>query len=138
MGWIPIVGSGTARIQPIAIEDLAAVLASVIEENRFADETLELGGPDALSIEEFLVRVHGLYYGNAPKSVHLPYKPIAWLVALAEKTLSPWMPFNAGQLSAFVEDGSVAPNELHDRYRSRMKDLDSLLENLTRNGQING
>lgn len=137
MPWIPIVGSGSARIQPIAVDDLATALAYVIEENRFANETLEIGGPDVVSIEEFLIRLHRLFYGNDPRTVHLPYKPMAWLVTLAEKTLSPWTPCNAGQLSVFVEDGTVAPNDLYDRYRSRMKGLDSLLESLARDGHTN-
>jgi NADH dehydrogenase len=132
LSWVPILGNGTARVQPIDVDDLADTLVSLVEERRFFNETLEVGGPEAVSIEEFLIRIHRLYYGNEPKTVHLPYKPIAWMVAYVEKYLSSLMPLNAGQLSSFVEDGTVTTNPLYEKQRSRMKDLDSLIGILTR------
>jgi hypothetical protein len=42
------------------------------------------------------------------------------------------LPINAGQLSVFVQDGTIAPNRLYDQRRPYMKDLDTILQTLTR------
>jgi hypothetical protein len=40
------------------------------------------------------------------------------------------MPFNAGQLSFFLQDGTVERNELHTKQLPTMKDLDAVLRSL--------
>jgi NADH dehydrogenase len=49
----PIVGSGTQRIQPIWVEDVAAYFAAAVDEPAAANRTFELGGPDVVTWNEF-------------------------------------------------------------------------------------
>ncbi len=132
--WLPVLGDGTAQIQPIDVDDLVDAMISIIEEREFHDESFELGGPETLSIEEFLKRVHRLYDGDEPRVIHLSYKALRWLVGGADRYLPQLMPLNAGQLSVFVEDGTIVTNRIFEKQRSHMKDLDTVLKTLTANG----
>jgi len=67
----PITGSGTLRIQPIWVDDVAAYFARSVDLDTATDRTFELGGPEAVTWNEFwerLKRVRGLHR----PSVHVP------------------------------------------------------------------
>ena len=67
----PIVGSGTQRIQPIWADDVATYFAKAVDLQAASDRTFELGGPEAVTWNEFwerLKRVRGI---RRP-SVHVP------------------------------------------------------------------
>ena len=67
----PIIGSGSQRIQPIWIDDLAAHYAAAVDKPEAANRTFELGGPDVVSWNEFWERLkHAL--GVRRPSVHVP------------------------------------------------------------------
>jgi uncharacterized protein YbjT (DUF2867 family) len=53
----PITGAGTQRIQPIWIDDLAAIFADSVRNPDAANRTFELGGPDAVDWNEFWERL---------------------------------------------------------------------------------
>jgi NADH dehydrogenase len=126
--WMPVIGDGTARIQPIDVDDLVDAMISIIEEQDFHDESFDLGGPDLLSIEDFLKKVHRLYSEAEPRVVHLPYGLVKRIVAYTETLLPSMLPLNAGQLSVFVQDGTVTANRLYEKQRPYMKDLDTVLQ----------
>ena len=124
---MPVFGDGSARIQPIDVDDLVDAMIAIIEERDFHNESFDLGGPDVLTIEEFLKKVHRLYCRNEPRVVHLPYEPLKRMVACAETLLSSMLPLNAGQLSVFVQDGTITSNRLYEKQRPYMKDIDTVL-----------
>src|SRR5206468_464627 len=53
----PIIGSGQQRIQPIWADDVAAYFAAAVDKREAANRIFELGGPDAVSWNEFWVRL---------------------------------------------------------------------------------
>jgi uncharacterized protein YbjT (DUF2867 family) len=67
----PIIGSGEQRIQPIWADDVAAYFAESIDKPEAANRTFELGGPDAVSWNEFWVRLKRVLGARRP-SVHVP------------------------------------------------------------------
>ena len=67
----PITGSGTQRIQPIWRDDLAAYFAAAVDKPEAAGRTFELGGPDAVSWNEFWDRLKATLGVRRP-SVHVP------------------------------------------------------------------
>jgi len=123
---IPVLGDGTARIQPVDVDDLVDAVISVIEEQDFLNESFDLGGPDVLTIEELLVNIHRLYCHAEPRVVHIPYQPVKGVLSLAGY-FSSMLPLNAGQLSVFVQDGTIATNRLYTQRRHRMKNIDTVL-----------
>ena len=67
----PIIGSGKQRIQPIWIEDVASYFAQSVDKPEAANRTFELGGPDAVSWDEFWSRLKRAL-GQRRPSVHVP------------------------------------------------------------------
>jgi NADH dehydrogenase len=67
----PITGKGTQRIQPIWIDDLAAYFAAAVDKPEAANRIFELGGPDAVSWNEFWERLKKALGVRRP-SVHVP------------------------------------------------------------------
>jgi len=67
----PIVGSGTQRIQPIWADDVGAYFAKAVELEAAKDKTFEIGGPDAVSWNEFWERLKRVRGMRRP-SVHVP------------------------------------------------------------------
>src|SRR4029079_12219759 len=53
----PIIGSGTQRIQPIWADDVAAYFAKAVDLESATGRTFELGGPDAVTWNEFWERL---------------------------------------------------------------------------------
>jgi NADH dehydrogenase len=67
----PIIGSGRQRIQPIWIDDVAAYFAQGVDKAEAANRVFELGGPDAVSWNEFWERLKRVLGLRRP-SVHVP------------------------------------------------------------------
>jgi uncharacterized protein YbjT (DUF2867 family) len=67
----PIMGSGQQRIQPIWADDVGAYFAKSVELDTAIGHTFELGGPDAVSWNEFWERLKKIRGIKRP-SVHMP------------------------------------------------------------------
>ncbi|MCH8806194.1 MAG: NAD-dependent epimerase/dehydratase family protein [Planctomycetes bacterium] len=130
-GASPLVlpGNGRATIQPIHVDDLAKCIELILRERVFANEVLELGGPEAVSMEAFLRRIHRRLRGKEPRVLHLPLRPLIGCLGVAESFL-PFLPISAGQLAAFGNDGPAADNEISRRLREEMMNVDQIIESL--------
>jgi NADH dehydrogenase len=67
----PVIGSGRQRLQPIWVDDVAAYFAAAIDKPEAAGRVFELGGPDAVTWEEFWTRLKRSLGVRRP-SVHVP------------------------------------------------------------------
>lgn len=67
----PITGPGEQRIQPIWIDDVAEFFARAVDEPAAANRTFELGGPEAVTWNQFWERLKRVLGIRRP-SVHLP------------------------------------------------------------------
>ena len=67
----PITGKGTQRIQPIWLDDVAEHFALAVTEDAATNRTFDLGGPDAVSWNEFWERLKRTLGVRRP-SVHMP------------------------------------------------------------------
>ena len=67
----PIIGSGEQRIQPIWVDDVGAYFAQGVDKAEAANQVFELGGPDAVSWNEFWKRLKRVL-GQRRPSVHVP------------------------------------------------------------------
>jgi uncharacterized protein YbjT (DUF2867 family) len=68
----PIIGSGEQRIQPIWIDDVADYFAAGIDKREAANRTFELGGPDAVTWNEFWARLRRALGIRRRPSLHVP------------------------------------------------------------------
>ena len=75
---IPVIG-GEQRFRPIALDDLADVVTGLIEPGAPSHLTLDVAGPDALTLTEFLTLLR-VWLGVPPAPVVPVPRPVAWPV----------------------------------------------------------
>ena len=92
----PIVGPGTQRLQPIWVEDVAEYYARAIDLPAAANRTFEIGGPDAVTWNEFWDRLKRAVGARRP-SIHVPFAVMRVQAALTEKL--PGAPVTRDQLT---------------------------------------
>jgi uncharacterized protein YbjT (DUF2867 family) len=68
----PIIGSGEQKIQPIWVDDVAAYFAAALDKPEAANKTFELGGPDAVSWNEFWQRLRTSLGIRRRPTIHVP------------------------------------------------------------------
>jgi len=128
--FVALPGDGRARMQPIALEDLVSCLRTILAENLFTNETIELGGPEALSCEQFLKRIHTRYHGKEPAVFRIPLKPLIAMLSMMEKIFPVASPVTVGQLSAFWQDGAAEPVDAPSLAGLRTTSVDQLIERM--------
>jgi len=124
---IAAIGGGTARVQPVDVEDLAAALARLLELRRYDRDTLEFGGPEALTMLDLLVRVRAAMGKSPARAVAVPYAPMRGGLIALEVILGGRSPVNAGQLSSFVQDGTADRNAIWDEMRPHMMSIERMV-----------
>jgi NADH dehydrogenase len=92
----PIAGDGTRRLQPIWIEDVAECFALSLERPAALGRTFELGGPEAVTWNEFWARLKRTLGSRRP-SVHVPIGLLRAQAALTERL--PGAPVTRDQLT---------------------------------------
>jgi NADH dehydrogenase len=83
----PVIGSGTQRIQPIWVDDLAAIVAAAVDRPE-GGGTFELAGPDAVTWNELWERL-ARRLGKRRPLVHLPATLLRPQAALLERLPNP-------------------------------------------------
>lgn len=90
MKFIPAVfprpGSGKSIRQPIWIGDYAACVTRLISDNRFADETIDIGGPEFLTVDRMLESIMKVV-GIRRLLVSVPVVQMRWIVLMLRKVL---------------------------------------------------
>jgi uncharacterized protein YbjT (DUF2867 family) len=121
----PIVGPGTQRLQPIWVEDLAEYYAQSVELPEAAGRTFELGGPDAVTWNEFWVRLKRTLGAKRP-SVHVPFGVMRMQAALTERL--PSAPVTRDQLTMLaLGDNVVSDSSAVETFRLPLVALDEQL-----------
>jgi len=105
----PIPGSGTRRLQPIWVDDVATFFARSLSTAEAANRTFDLGGPDQVTWNELYDRLKRTL-GKRRATLHVPIGLMRTGAALAEKLPRP--PVTRDQLT-MLEDadniGDVGP-----------------------------
>lgn len=70
--FVPVIGDGSVRFQPVHIDDVCAVIAGCLAEPRTIGKTFAVGGPESVTLVELIDRI-GAALGKKPLKVHLPY-----------------------------------------------------------------
>jgi nucleoside-diphosphate-sugar epimerase len=124
---IVVFGNGRARIQPVHVDDLAAILIDLALSGPFDGRTVEVGGADAIEIEAFLRMVRSTARGSGGAALHVPVGPLRAGLALVERVSVKLVPFTAGQLASFTNDGTVGPDAGYDGAITHAHDLASIV-----------
>jgi uncharacterized protein YbjT (DUF2867 family) len=106
----PIIGSGNQRIQPIWVEDVAAYFAAALDKREATNRTFELGGPEAVTWNEFWERLkHTLGMRRRP-SLHVPVG-LMRMNALVTERLPGNIPLTRDLLTMLELGDNVARND---------------------------
>jgi uncharacterized protein YbjT (DUF2867 family) len=125
----PIVGPGTQRLQPIWVEDLAEYYARAALEPPAANRSFDLGGPDAVTWDEFWERLKRVLRVRRP-SVHVPFAAMRLQAALTERL--PGAPVTRDQLTMLaLGDNVVGDTSAVDAFRIPLVPLDEQLRRAT-------
>ena len=92
----PVIGSGVNRLQPIAVDDVAACIVAANSGNLRGNRIIAIGGPQQLSYNEIVATVADAL-GCSPRRINIP----VWAVRLpiaAMETLTPNPPINRAML----------------------------------------
>jgi NADH dehydrogenase len=100
----PIVGPGTQRLQPIWVEDLAQYYARALTDPAAANRVFDLGGPEAVTWNEFWDRLKRVLGLRRP-SVHVPFGAMRLQATLTERL--PGAPVTRDQLTMLALGDNV-------------------------------
>jgi uncharacterized protein YbjT (DUF2867 family) len=71
-GFIPVIGPGTTRFQPAAIEDVARVFADALEKPDTAGKAYEVGGPEIFTLDGIYREIAAAVGKPGKRLVHFP------------------------------------------------------------------
>ena len=81
--WIiPVVGKGSQEFQPIHIRDIAKTVLTLLEKKEITKKTINVVGPEKITLEQLLVTLRQWLGFNGAKIIHIPLsimKPFAKL-----------------------------------------------------------
>jgi NADH dehydrogenase len=125
----PVIGSGRQRLQPIWVEDLAEYYSRAIDEEAATNRTFELGGPDAVSWNEFWERLKRVLGVRRP-SVHVPVGLMRTQATLTERL--PGAPVTRDQLTMLeLGDNVVTDQGAVETFELPLVPLDEQLRRAT-------
>ena len=125
----PIPGPGTQRIQPIWVDDVAAYFAAAVEKPEAANRTFEIGGPDAVTWNEFWSRLKRAQGSRRP-SLHVPFGLMRVQATVLEKLPKP--PVTRDQLKMLAAGDNVVSNsDAVDTFGLPLVPLDEQLRRAT-------
>jgi NADH dehydrogenase len=127
MTVVPVFGKGDVLIQPVYIDDLVDGLLHILSEKLFNNNTFDFGGPETITLENFLRRIKNVSDDRPFRVVHIPLKSTLAFLSFFEEIYYSLLPFNIGQLSAFRFDSTVKNSDLFLTYHPQMKNIDEMI-----------
>lgn len=118
----PVFGDGKTNVQPVFVDDLADCLIDVAGDDELGAQTIEIGGPDVVAIEDLLSRLR-----PARRRVHIPLPLSYALLAPLEAIALEALPITCSQLATFANDGTAAPSVFMQNRAAQMTSLDEML-----------
>jgi NADH dehydrogenase len=104
---VTVIGSGTQRIQPIWVDDIAEYYARAVDLPAAANRTFELGGPDVVTWDG-LYQTIAKVLGKRRKLVHVPIGLARNGARLTERL--PGAPLSVDQVSMIQGADNVVSN----------------------------
>ena len=105
--FVPVLGPGTTKIQPISVENVAQAFVAAIRNDNSIGKTYDLCGYEAFTWNELYDKLQTLLGSRKPK-LHLPLPLARVQAALFEKVL-PQPPFTRDQLLMLQENNVGDP-----------------------------
>ena len=111
---LPIIGSGSSKVQPIFINDVVACIVKAVTSEAYLNELYEIGGPEQLTYEE-VTRAIAAVLGVSRPALHLPLLFMRPLARVME-TVLPKSPITLDQLIMLQEDTVCSMKDIRDAF----------------------
>jgi uncharacterized protein YbjT (DUF2867 family) len=105
--FVPVLGAGNTRIQPISVENVAKAFVAAIRNDESVGKIYDLCGPEPFTWNELYDKLQGILGTHKPK-LHLPL-PIARIQAAVFERVLTNPPFTSDQLLMLQEDNVGDP-----------------------------
>lgn len=126
-GLMLIPGSGQYRIQPIAAEDLAAVVVAAATGHHHG--TFDVAGPSVVSLREYLLAWRSWLRLDPARQIEIPERWVGWAARLSDWVgrgpmgITTWRMLSRGNVAS---DGAV--DRLHGQFGVLPRELETVLE----------
>jgi NADH dehydrogenase len=112
---VPVIGSGRQRLQPVPIAHVAEAFERALRLDATVKQTYEVGGADAVSMEELLDLVGAALGRRHPLKLHVPLGVIRPLARLFHRI--PAFPVTPDQLAMLEEDNTCDPRPFYTTFK---------------------
>ena len=118
---VPVMGDGRYRLQPVAVQDVAAGFVESLQVEKSIGQTYLCGGPEQFSYDELLDQI-GLAIGKSPvKKLHHPLCLMKPVVAVMQSF--PQFPMTSDQLQMLLEGNVCDPTPWRDTFHLQLTHL---------------
>ncbi len=121
-----MLGTGLVEVQPVSVDDVARVIVQASVE-RWPGETIDVGGPEVVTMERLLALIREMYGFPARTAIHIPLGAIRGVLAAMEPLLGSVLPVTAGQLAAFAYSSRAAESPRMARLLPGLAPLSTML-----------
>ncbi len=111
---LPVIGTGTSRVQPISVDDVVACIHKIVTGDSFLNEIYELGGPEQLTYEEVTAAIAEAMGIRRPL-MHMPLFLVKTAARMLE-TVLPRPPVTTDQLIMLQEDNICSMRDIRDAF----------------------
>jgi uncharacterized protein YbjT (DUF2867 family) len=125
---VPVIRSGRQRLQPIAVEQVAAGFADGLERPVTIKQTYEVGGPEAVTMLELLNSIGRALGRWRVRKVHVPLGVMTPLARLLHPL--PGFPVTPDQLLMLGEDSVCDPRPFFEAFQLEPVPLAAGLERM--------
>jgi nucleoside-diphosphate-sugar epimerase/predicted dehydrogenase len=125
---IPLLGGGSAIVQPIHVDDLcAAIFECAIRSKDLAGSTLNVGDPTGISLSDFLQMIAKNRLGKEKIALHIPLWPIEQVVRAAERLGIP-LPINTNNLRGLKQVVKMETAGDLEKLELQLRPLEAVLD----------
>jgi uncharacterized protein YbjT (DUF2867 family) len=85
-GFMVLPGAGTQQLQPVLLEDLAAITVRLLKRQPSGDDVLEVAGPEVVQLRDFIEAIRGWLRWPPPRwRVRVPERVVTGGATLSER-----------------------------------------------------
>lgn len=108
---VPVIGSGTTKLQPVPVHVVAEGFARALDQAASVGQTYEVGGTTAHTLDEIIDMIGLILKRRKVRKVHLPF-PLVRRMALVLQGF-PFFPVTTDQLLMLEEDNVCDPTPFY-------------------------
>ncbi|MCK5003518.1 MAG: NAD-dependent epimerase/dehydratase family protein [Candidatus Aminicenantes bacterium] len=133
---IPLFGGGKAIVQPVHLDDVCSTIIQILTKSIFKGDTYDIGGPDKLSIREFLKKISELK-GKRPKFLSIPMWIPVSIISVLDRIIYSFLPLTLGQLATFRNDSVAEDNIILKELSGGFSDINAMIKDSVQ-GELDG